>query len=180
MRNLVYGLGAVGGGLAVFGAVLEVLNSERKPGLSKECSSRRATPAWLKNLRAEEGFYEQNHPKWDRNWDLREPGEDERRRGIFPTATRHLLLIRHGQYNLQGTNDKERSLTDLGKQQAAVTAARLATLSLPYSHITHSNMTRAIETAEIVAEALPNTPVLPADTILREGAPIRPEPNVSS
>ena len=43
--------GAVGGGLAVFGAVLEVLNSERKPGLSKECSSRRATPAWLKNLR---------------------------------------------------------------------------------------------------------------------------------
>jgi len=180
MRNLVYGLGAVGGGLAVFGAVLEVLNSERKPGLSKECSSRRATPAWLKNLRAEEGFYEQNHPKWDRNWDLREPGEDERRRGIFPTATRHLLLIRHGQYNLQGTNDKERSLTDLGKQQAAVTAARLATLSLPYSHITHSNMTRAIETAEIVAEALPNTPVLPADTILREGAPIRPEPNVAS
>ena len=43
--------GAVGGGLAVFGAVLEVLNSERKPGLSKTCSSRRATPAWLKNLR---------------------------------------------------------------------------------------------------------------------------------
>ena len=87
--------------------------------------------------------------RWDRNWDLREPGEDERRRGIFPTATRHLLLIRcsvvysfpkmhfcaiystytfrHGQYNLQGTNDKERSLTDLGKQQAAVTAARSLT-----------------------------------------------------
>ena len=77
MRNLVYGLGetslscpfvgvlqryylltlnvapgAVGGGLAVFGAVLEVLNSkERKPGLSKECSSRKATPFWLRNLR---------------------------------------------------------------------------------------------------------------------------------
>lgn len=181
MRNLVYGLGAVGGGLAVFGAVLEVLNLDKKLGLSKECSSRKATPpVWLKNLRAEEGFCDESHPKWERNWDLREPGENERRRGFLPTATRHLLLIRHGQYNLQGTNDKERSLTDLGKQQAAVTAARLAALSLPYSHIIHSNMTRAIETAEIVAEALPNTPVLPADTILREGAPIRPEPNVAS
>jgi len=181
MRNLVYGLGAVGGGLAVFGAVLELLNSDKKLGLSKECSSRKATPpVWLKNLRAEEGFCDESHPKWERNWDLREPGENERRRGFLPTATRHLLLIRHGQYNLQGTNDKERSLTDLGKQQAAVTAARLAALSLPYSHIIHSNMTRAIETAEIVAEALPNTPVLPADTILREGAPIRPEPNVAS
>ena len=69
MRNLVYGLGAttssnsqlvtdvnvapgaVGGGLAVFGAVLEVLNPDRKVGLSKECSSRRQNPAWLKNLR---------------------------------------------------------------------------------------------------------------------------------
>jgi len=180
MRNLVYGLGAVGGGLAVFGAVLEVLNSDRKLGLSKECRSRRVTPAWLKNLRAEEGFFDQSHPKWERNWDLREPGDEERRRGYLPSATRHLLLIRHGQYNLSGSNDKERSLTDLGKQQAAVTAARLAALSLPYSHIIHSNMTRAIETAEIVADALPNIPVLPADTILREGAPIRPEPNVAS
>ena len=44
--------GAVGGGLAVFGAVLEVLNPDRKVGLSKkECSSRRQNPAWLRNLR---------------------------------------------------------------------------------------------------------------------------------
>ena len=41
---------------------------------------------------------------------------------IYSTYT-----FRHGQYNLQGTNDKERSLTDLGKQQAAVTAARSLT-----------------------------------------------------
>ena len=32
--------------------------------------------------------------RWERNWDLREPGENERRRGFLPTATRHLLLIR--------------------------------------------------------------------------------------
>jgi serine/threonine-protein phosphatase PGAM5 len=29
-------------------------------------------------------------------------------------AVRHLLLIRHGHYNLSGKSDKERVLTDLG------------------------------------------------------------------
>lgn len=29
-------------------------------------------------------------------------------------AVRHLFLIRHGQYNVQGETDKERTLTDLG------------------------------------------------------------------
>lgn len=32
-----------------------------------------------------------------------------------PTATRHLLLIRHGQYNLEGKEDSDRYLTKLGK-----------------------------------------------------------------
>lgn len=31
-----------------------------------------------------------------------------------PTATRNLILIRHGQYNLSGRSDKDRSLTELG------------------------------------------------------------------
>lgn len=31
-----------------------------------------------------------------------------------PTATRHLILIRHGQYNTNGDTDKERILTELG------------------------------------------------------------------
>lgn len=30
------------------------------------------------------------------------------------TAIRHLFLIRHGQYNLNGRTDKERVLTELG------------------------------------------------------------------
>lgn len=30
-------------------------------------------------------------------------------------AVRHIILIRHGQYNLDGKNDKERVLTALGK-----------------------------------------------------------------
>lgn len=31
-----------------------------------------------------------------------------------PKASRNLLLIRHGQYNLNGATDKERTLTDKG------------------------------------------------------------------
>lgn len=31
-----------------------------------------------------------------------------------PKVCRHLILIRHGQYNLDGKNDSERKLTQLG------------------------------------------------------------------
>lgn len=33
---------------------------------------------------------------------------------VKPTATRNLILIRHGQYNLNGSSDEERFLTSLG------------------------------------------------------------------
>lgn len=33
---------------------------------------------------------------------------------VKPTAVRHLFLIRHGQYNLEGKQDSERYLTELG------------------------------------------------------------------
>lgn len=33
-----------------------------------------------------------------------------------PTVTRHLILIRHGQYNLNGETDKQRILTELGNK----------------------------------------------------------------
>ena len=39
---------------------------------------------------------------------------DEKEEIIAPKAVRHIILIRHGQYNLAGVGDKERFLTDLG------------------------------------------------------------------
>lgn len=67
---------------------------------------------------------------WDYDWDKRDPAsllpptrsplqtEDEIKKQNKsltprPTATRHLLLIRHGQYNLKGITDIERTLTPL-------------------------------------------------------------------
>lgn len=34
-----------------------------------------------------------------------------------PKATRHLVLIRHGQYNLTGATDLQRYLTDIGTKK---------------------------------------------------------------
>jgi len=177
LRSLVYGLGALGGTVAIFATVLETLYGD--PEKNK----------FRTQLRAES--HQMNSPinptqtysKWNQNWDLREPPGDPNNnedRSKVPTASRHIILIRHGQYNLAGTKDGERYLTDLGRDQARLTGIRLAELSFPYSVLVHSNMTRAIETAQLISESLPKVPVMPADGILREGAPIEPEPRVGS
>lgn len=69
--------------------------------------------------------------QWDFDWDKRDPAsvvrplknpipsDDElKRQGekldmARPHASRNLILIRHGQYNLSGTCDEERKLTSL-------------------------------------------------------------------
>lgn len=76
--------------------------------------------------------FNHNLPKtsWDFDWDKRDPAslvppprplltEEELKQQVKhssqvrPTATRHLLLIRHGQYNLKGASDEEKVLTPL-------------------------------------------------------------------
>ena len=60
--------------------------------------------------------------EWDFKWDRRHvPKEEVKADGTMQTArskaTRHLLLIRHGQYNLEGKTDEEKILTELGRKQ---------------------------------------------------------------
>ncbi|XP_037115483.1 serine/threonine-protein phosphatase PGAM5, mitochondrial isoform X1 [Syngnathus acus] len=129
---------------------------------------------------------------WDVNWDKREPStlsngkkkesatEDpssEQDNGK-PKATRNILLIRHSQYNLSGSSDKERFLTPLGREQAELTGQRLSALGLKYDVLIHSSMTRATETAHILSKHLPGVELLSCD-LLREGAPIEPVPPVT-
>ncbi|XP_046697708.1 serine/threonine-protein phosphatase PGAM5, mitochondrial isoform X1 [Silurus meridionalis] len=130
---------------------------------------------------------------WDNNWDKRDPssissssrrkvsGGDEN--GVEtennkPTATRHIFLIRHSQYNLNGNGDKEKRLTALGREQAELTGQRLASLGLKYNLLIHSSMARATETAQIISTHLPEVNMVSCD-LLREGAPIEPVPPVS-
>ncbi|XP_047449057.1 serine/threonine-protein phosphatase PGAM5, mitochondrial isoform X1 [Mugil cephalus] len=133
-------------------------------------------------------------PAWDFNWDKRDPSaltngkkkesvtEDpsSEQDNAKPKATRNILLIRHSQYNLSGSSDKERILTPLGREQAELTGQRLAALGLKYDVLIHSSMARATETANIISKHLPGPGVeLVSCDLLREGAPIEPVPPVT-
>ncbi|KAG9509090.1 Serine/threonine-protein phosphatase PGAM5, mitochondrial, partial [Fragariocoptes setiger] len=131
--------------------------------------------------------------QWDFDWDKRDPSslvkplqhpfpseeelkkQSDKLEQVRSHATRHLILVRHGQYNLKGASDEERKLTILGKEQAEFTGVRLKELALPYTRIIQSSMTRARETASIISKHLPDLPVQSCD-FLREGAPIQPVP----
>uniref|UniRef100_G1TZI2 Serine/threonine-protein phosphatase PGAM5, mitochondrial n=1 Tax=Oryctolagus cuniculus TaxID=9986 RepID=G1TZI2_RABIT len=93
-------------------------------------------------------------------------------------ATRHIFLIRHSQYHVDGSLEKDRTLTALGREQAELTGLRLASLGLKFNKIVHSSMTRAVETTEIISKHLPGVCRVSTD-LLREGAPIEPDPPVS-
>lgn len=112
--------------------------------------------------------------KWDNNWDKR---SHER-----PTATRHIILVRHGQYNLSGVSDKERILTALGRLQAISTGQRLKSLGLnkKITSVIQSTMTRAVETNKLICNEIGfDLNLVQSSDLLREGAPIEPEPPTS-
>lgn len=87
-------------------------------------------------------------------------------------VTRHIICIRHGQYDETHKEDGKRVLTALGRQQAALTGQRVAALldaGVPIKAVYVSDMTRAKETASIIASYLPNMVAEDSDTLLNEG-----------
>jgi len=122
--------------------------------------------------------------RWDYNWDKREPYSlrkkttDDEKPHPKPTATRHIYLIRHGQYDVEAEDDCDRKLTKIGQQQARFTGKRLKEIGITFSHFYVSNMTRALETAKLITEEL-GCGEFNVDPILREGPPLPPEPPVS-
>ncbi|CAJ0953681.1 unnamed protein product, partial [Mesorhabditis belari] len=119
--------------------------------------------------------------KWNSNWDLREPvtnSDTENSTSDFeekiPTKRRNIILIRHGQYVI---DSKDRWLTELGKEQAALIGERLAASGLKFTKLTMSTMNRATETANIILTKLPESLPRSSDSLLEEGAPYPPEPS---
>jgi len=102
-------------------------------------------------------------------------------------------MVRHGQYNLDGADDSQRYLTELGRKQADLTGKRLLQL---YQHflknkldvngnelkppvrLIKSTMTRATETGDIIHSHLPNLDIDSCD-LIREGPPCKPDPPTS-
>ena len=107
------------------------------------------------------------YPVWDHDWDgnerLRRRLQASMAKGENPTlVTRHILLIRHGQYIEKYKDDKDRVLTKLGKIQAKKTGERIAKIvnnhnnkeTSPVKRFSVSDMTRSKETAEIIYKEL--------------------------
>ena len=131
--------------------------------------------------------------KWDYNWDQRDPSNlirpsklenlsDDSDHSLqqlikeyTPTSTRHLIFIRHGQYNTKFKEDEKRTLTQLGQEQAVFTGIRLRELDIPFDKVIESSMTRAIETSSLICDELKDVKLERTD-LLREGSPIQPEP----
>ncbi|XP_040203762.1 serine/threonine-protein phosphatase PGAM5, mitochondrial-like [Rana temporaria] len=127
---------------------------------------------------------------WDSNWDRREPrslinltdlnGNKEdlkwKLKKYKARARRTIFLVRHGQYNVAGETDSEKVLTPLGREQANLTGQRLANLGYTYTDMTYSTLQRAKETSEIIGRHLQGVTQTGSD-LLREGAPIRPDPS---
>ena len=114
--------------------------------------------------------------KWDVDWDKRSLEK--------PTATRHIILIRHGHYNTKGLTDADKFLTSLGKEQATLTGKRLKAMSLDkkITMVVESTMTRATETSKLICKELDLDKSLVefiSSDLVREGAPIEPQPPIS-
>ncbi len=84
---------------------------------------------------------------------------------------RIIHLVRHGQYFNDEQSPRYGHLTQLGKRQAARTGRRLS--QWPMAAIYYSDMPRAVETAEIIAQYLPKVP-LGCTRLLREVCPPLP------
>lgn len=87
---------------------------------------------------------------------------------------RIIYLIRHGQAAYAETTPKDMHgyLTDLGQQQALLTAQRLS--QLPIATIHHSDLKRAAQTAKLIASKLPDV-ALQSTPLLRECIPCLPK-----
>lgn len=144
--------------------------------------------------------------KWQYNWDRRDPSslvkpsrsastltkventkpQDEKAKDDFELnkksskATRHLYLIRHGQYEIKANEPEMRVLTQLGREQAKFAGSRLNELAkkINFTHLHKSTMIRAVQTGDIVMDQLSKSVPLSIDPLLCEGAPIPPEPPV--
>lgn len=125
------------------------------------------------------------YPLWDYNWDGRMTPEttleaqSKSMEEPVTGTTRHIILVRHGQYKEQYEDDGRRKLTRLGRLQAEKTGRRLRVLqtgidekfgSCHIKKIYSSDMTRAKETAAIISKHL-GLQLQPPDDRLNEAIP---------
>jgi serine/threonine-protein phosphatase PGAM5 len=89
---------------------------------------------------------------------------------VYDEPVRTVWLIRHGEYEHGVESPDEGGLVALGRQQARILATRLDGCPVAFTSLQFSTMTRARETAEILAAQFPDLAPQAFDDI-RECAP---------
>lgn len=91
---------------------------------------------------------------------------------IEQRGVRTIYLIRHGEYYQSDTTDSDinKKLTPLGIAQARLLSARLKGMSVEFTSLTSSTMTRARETALVINEDFPKLK-LQQSNLIRECTP---------
>jgi len=120
--------------------------------------------------------------KWDFNWDHRHPQDDwpDAKKDLHtPKKTRLLYLIRHGQF-MDGAKDKDRVLSEKGREQAKRCGEYLKERGIKPTQFVHSTMTRATETAQLINEVLKVECEVESSDLIREGCPVAPEPPLAN
>jgi serine/threonine-protein phosphatase PGAM5 len=162
-------ISSIGG--VIGGSLFYYYQKPNEPATTLAISETRVKPVIIKLNSEYSSAKSSSTVNWDDNWDYRTVKDTV----INSKAKRHILLIRHGQYNLNGKTDQERTLTALGRQQAKLTGQRLAQLELPISDVVISTMTRAQETGNIILEQLSKEKSFKIvnDVLIKEGEPIQ-------
>lgn len=112
-------------GIASVSGACVVYNNVRKPALAAPLESPSDDRAFRTRISM---LYRPNFHEWDSNWDMYENNGKRTKKedrkitdstdnepDIKPTAKRHLIFIRHGQYEDDKEKDEERILTELGR-----------------------------------------------------------------
>lgn len=76
--------------------------------------------------------------------------------GTARVARTLLYLVRHGQQDPVSDHSEDGGLSDLGHRQADRLGQRLK--EVPFSAVHHSALARAVETADVIADYLPDVP----------------------
>jgi len=109
------------------------------------------------------------YPLWDKDWDMHGRTRSNMKKSVsgktkqVKQVTRHIFLVRHGQYREDLQSDRNRVLTKKGREQATKTGQWLAeiirknnisTSTCKVKLLSCSTMARAKETANIIYEEI--------------------------
>ena len=117
---------AIASAAVTFSGAYVIFNSRRNPARASADTS----PGFDRYSEefADRLLFKPSGLKWDPNWDMCDKGErkskkkdngriEEETKQIKPTAVRHLVFIRHGQYYFDAANDDDKRLTELGRYE---------------------------------------------------------------